>query len=110
MKRFLFVIVLSLAVNLYAQSFKAYCSVRYNSLDRTVLVTVGQAEIPIVDTNNKPKRFNNIVDVFNYMGKKGWTIVPMSMEDANYGIGPLFLFTKTVASEIALNKEFQMKE
>lgn len=102
------VLILFLSIiNMNAQSFKAYIAVHYNSVTCSVIVNIGEEAIVIKDASGNPKKFSTLIAVFNYLGQKGWTIVPIDMQNSNTRAGDMYLFTKTVSSVESIKKDFE---
>lgn len=97
-------------IEIDAQSFKAYIAVHYNSVTCSAIVNIGEEAIVIKDSAGNPKKFYTLIAVFNYLGQKGWTIVPVDMQNSNTSAGDMYLFTKTVSSEASIKKDFEISK
>ena len=80
MRKYLFIIMLSLASIAYAQKPRpAYCEVMaYNFWGvGKVYITIdlgAERNGTICDENQKPVKFNSPIDALNYMAKLGWAV------------------------------------
>ena len=78
MKRFTTIVLLvSFALSLCAQGFRAYLQVTYAPIPRTATIMVGDSVIIPKDSKGQPLKFNTAVAVLNWLSKKGWRLEPI---------------------------------
>ena len=80
MKRLTTILLLvSFALSLWAQGFRAYLQVTYAPIPRTVTLMVGDSVIVPKDAKGQPLKFNPAIAALNWLSKKGWRLEPIQM-------------------------------
>ena len=122
MKKLLIFILLSLNLSSYAQrsethlgEYPVYCEVMGFNLwgggKMKVRLDLGNGHLTLYDTSGKMMKFNTIVSVLNYMGKRGWRCIDhYEVSGMSSGIVNCFLLEKWVKSDEETLSGLDLKE